>query len=74
MFLYRARNFPDSLSEQELAQWEELRFQRLTSPAEGYLTLDQYTTEIEQRINAADVSERDKSILLSLIEWGDAIL
>ena len=74
LFLYRARNFPDSLSEQELAQWEELRFQRLTSPAEGYLTLDQYTTEIEQRINAADVSERDKSILLSLIEWGDAIL
>ena len=74
LFRYRARNFPESLSAEEQNRWEELRFQRLTNPAEGYLTLDQYTTELEQHLNDPEINERDKAILMALVEWGDEIL
>lgn len=35
LFRYRARNFPDSLSPQERAQWDEFRYERFTDPAAG---------------------------------------
>jgi len=74
LFRYRARNYFESLSEDEQHRWEELRFQRLTNPAEGFLTLDQFTSEIEERLSEEKLTERDRSILVSLLEWGDAIL
>ncbi|WP_461515868.1 exodeoxyribonuclease I [Porticoccus sp.] len=74
LFLYRARNYPESLNEEELHLWEEWRFNRLTSPSSGYLCLETYHSEINQLLAKADVSERDRALLHALQEWGDQIL
>lgn len=74
LFRYRARNYFGSLSEEEQHRWEELRFQRLTNAEEGFLTLDQYRTELDQRLNDPELSQRDRKILEQLVEWGDTIL
>ncbi|WP_461481467.1 exodeoxyribonuclease I [Porticoccus sp.] len=74
LLLYRARNYPQTLSEEELHLWEERRFHRLTSPASGYLCLEAYHAEIDQLLGKADVSERDRALLHALQEWGDQIL
>jgi exodeoxyribonuclease I len=74
LFLYRAKNYPDTLSEEERLEWEEIRFQRLTNPAEGYLTLDSYSAEIDQLLAQEASSERDRNILRALEDWGSQIL
>lgn len=56
LFRYRARNFPETLTEVERARWESLRRRRLTVPgAGGSLTLAEYF----DRIAALRLSERD---------------
>jgi exodeoxyribonuclease-1 len=74
LFLYRARNYPESLSEDEIHTWEEIRFQRLTNPEEGYLTMDAYTAEIDSLLAGDDLSERDSKILRDLDAWGCQVL
>ena len=49
LFRYRARNFPDSLSPEEHAQWEEFRFLRLTEPDAGAsICMEEFHALIEQ--------------------------
>jgi exodeoxyribonuclease-1 len=74
LFLYRAKNYPGTLNESELHEWEEIRFQRLTSSAEGYLTLEDYSEEIDQLLLQEASSERDRNILRALEDWGRQIL
>ena len=74
LFLYRARHYPDTLTEEELHQWEEWRFQRLTNPSSGYLSLDAYHEEIDQLLARPETGERERSLLQALREWGDQIL
>jgi len=74
LFLYRARNFPESLSEEEINQWEEWRFQRLTGSSTGYLSLEAYHAEIDQLMASEETGERERSLLHALQEWGDQIL
>ena len=74
LFRYRARNFPDSLSEQERGDWEEFCYQRLTDPAAGAsITLSEYFQRLDQlRVEHSD--ERALSILKALEEYGDMVL
>jgi len=74
LFLYRAKNYPESLNESERHDWEEIRFQRLTNPGEGFLTLDAYSAEIEELLMKGELSERDRNILRALEDWGQQIL
>ncbi len=75
LFRYRARNFPDTLSAGERAQWEEYRFQRLTDPEAGAsICLEAYQEEIEARLAAPELAERDRAILQQLLEYGDSLL
>ena len=74
LFLYRARNYPESLNEDDLHIWEEWRFHRLTSPSSGYLSMEAYHSEIDQLLAKSDVSDRDRMLLHALQEWGDQIL
>lgn len=73
LWRYKARNFPESLTEQEQAQWDEFRYQRIT---EGVypddLTLEEYQDIIEQLW--MDAEPRDKEILEVLAQYGDELL
>jgi exodeoxyribonuclease-1 len=73
LFRYRARNFPDSLSGSERAQWEEFRFQYLTDPDAGAsITLEAFQQRIEQLYPNA--SPEQQAVLDQLLEYGDALL
>jgi exodeoxyribonuclease I len=72
LFRYRARFYPDSLSEDEALVWEEQRYARLSEPSPGRLTLDEYFARIGEL--SAQCNDRDREILDRLREWGDLII
>ncbi len=73
LFRYRARNFPESLSPEERAQWEEHRFQYLTDPDAGAsITLEAFQERIEAL--SEDAGPDQRHILEQLLEYGDSLL
>lgn len=60
LFNYRARYYPESLSEAERAQWQQEAAARLTDPALGYRTLEQAYSELGEldlsRAGSADLA------------------
>lgn len=74
LFLYRAKNYPDTLTEQERHEWEEIRFHRLTNSSEGYLTLDCFSAEVD-RLMALETTSIDHQKTLQALEvWAAEIL
>ena len=75
LFRYRARNFPESLSAEEAAQWEEYRFSYLTDPEFGAsICMKAYQEEIESRLAGDDLSEPQRELLQQLLDYGDSLL
>ncbi len=75
LFRYRARNFPESLSASEQAQWEEYRFQYLTDPAAGAsICMDDYLVRIEQLQAEPGLGDDKQLVLQSLLDYSDQIL
>ncbi|WP_116367381.1 exodeoxyribonuclease I [Parahaliea mediterranea] len=75
LFRYRARNYPDSLGEEEFGQWEEFRYQRLTeAEAGGGLTLEQYHAEIEALLASGELPAAKAQVLHQLLDYGDMLL
>jgi exodeoxyribonuclease I len=64
---YKGRNFPQSLSEAERADWETYRAQRLQTD------LPKFTQELH-RLAAATSSERDQFLLQELQLWAESIV
>ncbi len=75
LFRYRARNYPDSLSPQEHAVWEEYRYQRLTEPqfGTGY-SMEAFQAEIEALLASATLSEAQLALLGQLLDYADSLL
>ncbi|MDH5541214.1 MAG: exodeoxyribonuclease I, partial [Rhizobacter sp.] len=71
LFRYRARNFPDTLSEAEQAQWLEHRVHRLHEGAGGGLTLQAFMERIDALGESAD--ERAQEILGALVDYATEI-
>jgi exodeoxyribonuclease-1 len=75
LFRYRARNYPQSLSAQELAQWEEYRLERLTDPEAGAgLCLEAYQASIENALQSGQLDEEQQTLMHQLQEYGDGLL
>jgi len=75
LFRYRARNFPDSLSPEELAQWEEFRFAWLTDPEAGAgITLEDYQARIAELQADPGLGPEKQRVLEDLLEYGDSLL
>ncbi|MCC2954427.1 exodeoxyribonuclease I [Massilia sp. IC2-477] len=70
-FRYRARNFPQTLSEAEMQQWEAHRAARLFDGANGARTVDQLFAEIDALSENAD--ERAEEILGALYDYAEGI-
>ncbi len=70
-FRYRARNFPDTLSEDERELWEAHRAARLFEGAAGARTVDQLFMEIDTLSENAD--ERAEEILGALYDYAETI-
>jgi exodeoxyribonuclease-1 len=75
LFRYRARNYPDSLNEQEFEQWQEYRYQRLTDKdGGGSIIMDEYLQIIEEKLSDEKLSESHRKVLNELLVYGDELL
>ncbi|MFT4769540.1 MAG: exodeoxyribonuclease-1 [Glaciecola sp.] len=74
VFRYRARNYPQTLSEEENVLWEEFRFARISEDDGRSLSLEGLNELIEERLAAPQLSESDKHVLEELQRWGDSLL
>jgi len=72
---YRARNWPNSLNEDEQAQWLSHCRARLHEGKGGHRTVAQVLERIdelaEQRMAAGD--ERGQAVLEALVDWVEAV-
>jgi exodeoxyribonuclease-1 len=75
LFRYRARNFPQTLSEAEQAQWLEHRVHKLHDGAGGALTLQAFFDRIDalQESEALAEDERAQDILGALVDYATEI-
>ncbi len=74
LFRYRARNFPESLSVEEMACWRQFCYSRLTDPAQGAgLVWEEFQQRIQQLL-ATDLSEVQKSLMIELLAYGQSLL
>ena len=71
LFRYRARNFPETLSESEMEHWEQHRAARFYEGAGGARSIDQYFGEIDHLQQEAD--ERAEQILGELYEYAEMV-
>ncbi len=71
LFRYRARNWPESLSEQEQQQWQHYCQQRLNSDNPKILTFKQFYNELEQCQD--DISVEQQSVLDKLEFYGNQL-
>jgi exodeoxyribonuclease-1 len=75
LFRYRARNFPQSLSSDEVAQWEEYRFQRLTEPDAGAsICMEEFQATIEQLLASNTLEPSQQELMQQLQDYGDSLL
>lgn len=72
LFRYRARNFPDSLSEEETVRWEALRAHRFFEGDGAALTVDAYFAEIDRLAETA--TEAQQEILAALYDYAEQIV
>lgn len=68
---YRARNWPESLSAEERAQWESHRAARLIEGRSGFRTLQVFQDEIDGLYDSAN--EQQQAILEALVDWAEAL-
>ncbi|MEI8157909.1 MAG: exodeoxyribonuclease I [Burkholderiales bacterium] len=71
LFRYRARNFPEGLTEEEVARWEAHRAERLFDGAGGARSVGQLFDEIDAL--SAEVDERGEAILGALYDYAESI-
>jgi exodeoxyribonuclease-1 len=71
LFRYRARNFAETLTEEEAERWEAHRVARLLEGEGGARNVDELFAEIDTLAASAD--ERAEEILGALYEYAEAI-
>ena len=71
LFRYRARNYPELLTEDEVQRWEAHRAARLLNGAGDARTVEQLAEEIDALAEGAD--ERGESILGDLYDYAESI-
>lgn len=75
LFRYRARNYPESLSTEEAAQWEEYRFQRLTeADGGGSICMEEYQSVIEALVESGELTLPQCELMEQLLEYSDSLL
>ncbi|HSB98142.1 MAG TPA: exodeoxyribonuclease I [Spongiibacteraceae bacterium] len=74
LWRYRARNFPQTLSNEERQEWAQFCARRLTDPAAGAgIVLDDYRRRLTE-LNTAAESEQQKLLLTHLADYAETLL
>jgi len=73
LFRYRARNYPETLNDDELARWEEFRHDRLSRPEKGKLTSDEFFEELQRLRDEPERSGDDWAVLDEVEQYGKSV-
>jgi exodeoxyribonuclease-1 len=73
LFRYRARNYRETLSEQELKQWNNYRHEKFSNPATSHRTMNQFLAEIHAIQQAPDTIGSQLVLLEDLLEYAKSI-
>lgn len=73
LFRYRARNYPETLSESERATWNSYRHDRFSLPEISNRTLNQFYADIEAIQQAPDTIGSQLVLMEELLEYADSI-
>jgi len=75
LWRYRARNFPETLSDEERLRWQAHCHERLHGGAAGVTTLAKWMEEVDTLAEQADeqADERGQAVLAELVDWAEAI-
>lgn len=72
LFRYRARNFPNTLTADEMVQWQHHRQARLTDPAfNGSITIESYLIRLEQLAHEHADNPEKQAILRALYQYAE---
>lgn len=74
LFRYRARNYPDSLTGEEMERWEEFRTQRLMAPKKGWLSLEAFGLELQRLASDPELPQQKQQILEDLHLYGESLI
>ncbi len=75
LFRYRARNWPETLTPDESARWQEMRRRRLeTATAATPRTLDEYFAEIAEARAGEMTTPEQHGVLDQLEVWGRTLI
>jgi exodeoxyribonuclease-1 len=75
LFRYRARNFPQTLDQDELANWQLYRQKRITqADGGGSITLTDYNLKIEAALQQQPMDNHQKQILQALQQYAKNII
>jgi exodeoxyribonuclease-1 len=72
LFRYRARNFPNTLTADEMTRWQRHRHARLTdASSSGSITLDTYLVKLEQLAHEYSDNPDKQAILRALYQYAE---
>ncbi|WP_394220642.1 exodeoxyribonuclease I [Alteromonas gracilis] len=72
LFRYRARNFPNTLTADEMTKWQYHRQARLTDPAfSGSITLDSFMMRLEALAHEHSENPEKQAILRALYQYAE---
>ncbi|MDQ5953426.1 MAG: Exodeoxyribonuclease, partial [Patescibacteria group bacterium] len=70
--LYKARQFPQSLSEQEQVDYQRYKTDKMLAGGKDS-DLAKYIADIQQRVQDINITARNKSLLEDLYLWAEYI-
>jgi exodeoxyribonuclease-1 len=71
---YRARNYPDTLIDDERERWEAFRQQRLMQPGKGWLSMEAFGRELQTLAEDPGMTPEKMQILEDLHLYGESIM
>ena len=74
LFRYRARNYPNTLSGEEMERWEAFRTERLMNPKKGWRSLEAYGLELQRLASDPELTQRSRQILEDLHLYGESLI
>lgn len=74
LFRYRARNYPDTLIDDERERWETFRQKRLMEPGKGWLSLEAFGQELQRLAQDPSMTPEKMQVLEDLHLYGESIM
>lgn len=74
LFRYRARNHPETITDEEMERWETFRSKRLLEPGKGWLSLEAFGKELQRLAADPELTPEKRHILEELHLYGESLI